>query len=83
MKRTDKHIGKEYILIGSNKYTRNIDWNRENGSSPWERAKFMKELYPDVIEELPHDILEPLGESVQINTFVATDHVRDKLTRRS
>ena len=43
----------------------------------------MKEIYPDAIEELPHDMPEPLGESVQINTFVDADHAGDKLTRRS
>ena len=43
----------------------------------------MKEIYPDSIEELPHNIPEPLGESVQINTFVVADHAGDNLTRRS
>ena len=43
----------------------------------------MKEKYPDAVEELPRDMPEPLGESIQIDTFVDTDHAGDKLTRRS
>ena len=76
----DKHDN-SWLPIDSRKL--NINWDGENISDPWERAKFMKEIYPDAIEELPHDMPEPLGESVQINTFVDADHAGDKLTRRS
>ena len=76
----DKH-NNSWLLINSRKI--NIKWNGENGSNPWERTIFMKEIYPDAIEELPHNMLEPLGESVQINTFVDAYHAGDKLTRRS
>ena len=76
----DKH-SISWLPIDTHKL--NIDWNGENGSSPWERAKFLKEIYPDAIEETSHDAPIPLGSSVQINTFVDADHAGDKLSRRS
>lgn len=42
----------------------------------------MRKLYPDAIEEVPHDIPEPRGEPIQLNVFVDEDHAGEKVTRR-
>ena len=47
------------------------------------KAKFMKELYPDAIEEIPQNAPKPKGKSVRITMFVDADHAGDKVTRRS
>jgi Reverse transcriptase (RNA-dependent DNA polymerase) len=41
------------------------------------------EFYPDAEEILPPDMPEPLGQPVQMTTFVDSDHAGDKVTRRS
>ena len=51
--------------------------------SPIENAKVMKELYPDAVEDIPPNMPEALGRSVEINTFVDSDHAGDVVTRRS
>eukprot|EP00957_Ditylum_brightwellii_P039583 2994499-Ditylum_brightwellii.AAC.1 len=56
---------------------------RGNKISPRERAKVMKEFYPDAKEEMPLDIPEPRGKEVQINCFVDADHALDRVTKRS
>ena len=40
-------------------------------------------LYGDVKEAMPPDILEPLGKEVVMRCFVDADHDGDKLTRHS
>jgi hypothetical protein len=50
---------------------------------PQERAIAMKELYPDAIEHLPHNMPEARGIDVDINAFVDADHAGNKVTRRS
>ena len=47
------------------------------------KAKFMKELYPDAIEDVPPNAPKPRGEPVQITCFVDADHAGDQVTRRS
>lgn len=47
------------------------------------KAKYMKELYPDAVEELPPNAPRPLGNPVQVSVFVDADHAGDKITRRS
>ena len=47
------------------------------------RAKYMKELYPDAVEELPPNAPKPRGRFVQITCFVDADHAGDQVTRRS
>ena len=42
-----------------------------------------REFYPNAEEVLPHDMPEPLGNPVQMTTFVDSDHAGDKVTRRS
>ena len=41
------------------------------------------EFYPNAEEILPPDMPEPLGNPVQMTTFVDSDHAGDKVTRRS
>jgi hypothetical protein len=41
------------------------------------------EFYPDAEEDIPSNILEPLGKEVSITVYVDADHARDKVTRRS
>ena len=43
----------------------------------------MKELYPDSMDQLPHDMPEALGDTVHISCFVDADHAGNKITRRS
>ena len=47
------------------------------------KAKYMKELYPDAIEEVPPNAPKPRGKPVQITCFVDADHAGDQVTRRS
>ena len=47
------------------------------------KAKFMAELYPDAVEDIPCNAPKPRGKAVTITTFVDSDHAGDKMTRRS
>ena len=61
-----------------------VDWSpTSNEPSPQDRAIAMKEIYPDAIDEKPHDMPEPRGEPVDISAFVDADHAGNKVTRRS
>ena len=62
-----------------------IEWIPRNDKElpPRERAKAMRDIYPDAEEIIPHDMPEPLGETVDINVFVDADHAGNKVTRRS
>jgi len=42
-----------------------------------------QEQYPGVAEELPPNMPTPKGKTVQITTYVDTDHAHDQVTRRS
>lgn len=41
------------------------------------------EFYPDAEEDIPYDMLEPMGKEARITVYVDADHARDKVTRRS
>ena len=41
------------------------------------------EFYPDADEDIPPDMLEPMGEEARLTVFVDADHARDQVTRRS
>ena len=41
------------------------------------------EFYPDAEEDIPSDMLLPLGAEAKITVYVDADHARDKVTRRS
>ena len=43
----------------------------------------MKETYTDAVEYLPSNYIRPRGNPVEINYFVDSDHVGDKVTRIS
>ena len=47
------------------------------------KYKAMKQIYVDAKEDLPTNAPTPLGEPVQVNCFVDSDHAGDRLTRRS
>jgi hypothetical protein len=53
----------------------------------WDEKKFPKhnwdDFYPDAAEQLPPNMPEPRGKSVQINCFVDADHAGDVVSRRS
>ena len=61
-----------------------VDWVGEQGEvHPRECVMYMKELYPDSIDNLPHDMPEALGGGLSISCFVDADHAGNKITRRS
>mmetsp|Transcript_22865 Transcript_22865/g.32238 ORF Transcript_22865/g.32238 Transcript_22865/m.32238 type:complete len:180 (-) Transcript_22865:228-767(-) len=43
----------------------------------------LTEIYPDAIDIKPHNMPQPLGESVDVNVFVDADHAGNRVTRRS
>jgi len=59
----------------------------ENNVLPHETAeiksKSLRELYPDARDNIPPNMPEPLGNSVQLNAFVDADHAGELTTRRS
>ena len=53
------------------------DWKMKLIAQDW------KAFYPDATEDIPLDMPEACGNSVQINTVVDADHAGNKATRRS
>ena len=47
------------------------------------KFKAMSQIYIDAKEDIPSNAPSPLGEPVQLNCFVDSDHAGDRLTRRS
>ena len=47
------------------------------------RVKFMNELYPGALKDLPPNAPKPKGCSIQISCFVDADHGGDQINRRS
>lgn len=47
------------------------------------RVSEMKALYPDAMEDMPPNAPPPRGNPFEINCFVDSDHVSDRVTRRS
>ena len=41
------------------------------------------EFYPDAEEDVPHDMLEQMGNEATLTVYVDADHARNKVTRRS
>ena len=61
-----------------------VQWSPKKGEpSPQERAKAMRDIYYDAEDILPHNMPQPLGNSVNINVFLDADHAGNKVTRRS
>ena len=46
------------------------------------KAKEMKDFYPNAEESIPLNTLEPRGEPVQLNIFVDTNYIGNKVTRQ-
>ena len=77
-----KKVNSAYVVMDPTPW--DVDWVGEQGEAhPRERARYMKELYPDAIDQIPHDMPQPFGEGVQISCFVDADHAGNKITRRS
>ena len=77
-----KHNNKSWLVLDPTTF--DIDWQPiANEPSPQDRAAAMREIYPDAIDELPHDMPEPLGNPVDITIFVDADHAGNRVTRRS
>ena len=77
-----KNHDRSWMLMDHMSY--DINWiPKRNESSPLERAEAMKEIYADAIDELPHNMPEPLGMPIDINAFGDADHAGNKVTRRS
>ena len=49
----------------------------------WFRSQDWRDFYGDAKEELPPDMLEPLGELVKMTAFVDSDHAGNLVTRWS
>ena len=77
-----KKVNSGYVVMDPTQW--DIDWVGEKGEAhPRERAGYMKELYPDARDNLPHDMPQPLGNGVNMSCFVDADHAGNKITRRS
>ena len=77
-----KKVNSAYVVMDPTPWE--VDWVGEQGEvHPRERAKYMRELYPDSVDQKPHDMPEPLGEGLYISCFVDADHAGNKITRRS
>ena len=73
---------KGYVVMDPIKW--HIEWT---GSAdeihPKEKAKYLKELYPDAKQWMLYDMPEPLGESVSVTCFVDADYAENIVTRCS
>ena len=74
----EKHLS-SWIMFDPMKFK--IDWSSNGMASPEVRAKALKLQYPDAQEQIPINIPEPRGKSVQVNCFVDADHAGNKVTR--
>lgn len=77
-----KHHDRSWLVLDPTRL--DVEWVPRNQGDihPRENALAMKELYIDASEQLPHNMPEPRGEAVQINTFVDADHAGNKIIRR-
>jgi len=54
---------------------------------PWDQSTYKPqehnwtEAYPNATEELPPDMVTPMGKPAQITCYVDADHAHDKITR--
>ena len=78
-----KHNNRSYVVLDPTRF--DVEWKPriEGEPSPSQRALAMKDLYPDAMEPLPHNMPEPRGEEVDINVFVDADHAGNRVMRRS
>lgn len=78
-----KHNTKFWLQLDPTRFDINYIPRNNKDLPPSERAKAMKELYPDAIEHIPHNMPEPRGKEIDINVFVDADHAGNQVTRRS
>lgn len=78
-----KHNNKCWLPLDPTRFDINYIPRNSKDLPPLERARAMKELYPDATETLPHNMPEARGETVDINVFVDADHAGNQVTRRS
>ena len=77
-----KHHTKSWIVLDPTSFE--IEWQSKKGEpSPHDRAQAMRKIYPDALDELPHNMPSPRGEPVNITIFVDADHAGNRVTRRS
>ena len=78
-----KNHDRSWMIMDHSKFE--IDWIPRDDKElhPRERAKLLKKVYRDAVDELPHNMPVPLGEEIDINAFVDADHAGNKVTRRS
>ncbi len=78
-----KHHNRSWMVMDPRKF--NVDWtpSKPDDVHPEIRAQAMKEIYPDAVDVLPHNMPPPRGESVNISVFVDADHAGNQVTRRS
>ena len=60
-----------------------VEYKGSQDNSPDARRAVMKRLYPDAKEEIPDNMPEARGKSIQINLYVDADHAGNRVTRRS
>ena len=77
-----KYHNRSWMVLDPSRF--DVEWNpREEEASPWERARAMKDIYPDAQDSLPHNMPRPRGRAIDISVFVDSDHAGNKVTRRS
>ena len=77
----DKNIKVNPGRIGFDSTYQEIDERLFDGQS--RAVEQWKDFYPEAIDPLPHDMPEPLGNSVQIICYVDANHAGNLLNRRS
>ena len=78
-----KHHSRSWNVMDPRRF--DIEWTprKPDDVHPRERAKLMKEIYPDAEDVYPHNMPEPRGNPVDITCFVDADHAGNRVTRRS
>ena len=78
-----KHHSRSWTVMDPRRF--DINWcpRKPDDVHPTERARAMKEIYPDANDTLPHNMPKSRGKAVDITTFVDADHAGNQITRRS
>ena len=77
-----KHHSRSWVVLDPTTFE--VEWTpKENEPSPEDRALAMGSIYPDAVDELPHNMPKPRGNPISISIFVDADHAGNRVTRRS
>ena len=77
-----KHHNRSWVVLDPTTF--DIEWTPQgNEPSPEDRALAMRMIYPDAVDERPHNMPKPRGNPVSISIFVDADHAGNRVTRRS